>query len=79
LCGADGQRPIRLVDRAIILVEPDPQWPVTFEREAARIRRALSERALQVEHVGSTSVPGLAAKPVVDVMLEVVDSADEPA
>lgn len=65
--------------RKIILVEPDPQWPVVFAREAARVRQALGERALRVEHVGSTSIPGLIAKPVVDLLLEVADSADEPA
>jgi len=62
---------------AIHLAESDPEWPRLFEREAARIRGALGERALQVEHVGSTSVPGLAAKPVIDIVLVVADSADE--
>lgn len=50
-----------------------------FAREAERIRGALGGRALLVEHAGSTSVPGLAAKPVVDIVLAVPDSADEPA
>jgi len=63
----------------ITLVEYDPRWPALFEREAARIRRALGDRALQVEHVGSTSIPGLAAKPRIDVVLAVEDSADESA
>jgi GrpB-like predicted nucleotidyltransferase (UPF0157 family) len=48
-----------------------------FAAEATNIRRALGSRALQVEHVGSTSVPGLAAKPIVDVLLVVADSARE--
>ena len=61
----------------IVLVEYDPAWPQLFEREAERIRMALGERALQIEHAGSTSVPGLAAKPVIDVVLVVPDSADE--
>jgi len=43
------------------------------------VRRALGDRALTVEHVGSTSVPGLAAKPVIDIVLVVANSADEPA
>jgi GrpB-like predicted nucleotidyltransferase (UPF0157 family) len=63
----------------IVLVDYDPAWPRLFEREAARIRSALGDRALQVEHTGSTSVPGLAAKPIIDVVLVVADSADEPA
>jgi GrpB-like predicted nucleotidyltransferase (UPF0157 family) len=57
----------------------DPAWPDLYAREAARIRGALGERVLRVEHAGSTSVPGLAAKPVIDVVLEVADSADEHA
>ena len=63
----------------ITLAEYDSQWPALFERESARIRRALGDRALLVEHVGSTSVPGLAAKPRIDVVLAVGASADEPA
>ena len=55
----------------------DPQWPALFAREEARIRAALGERALQVEHAGSTSVPGLAAKPIIDIVLVVADSGDE--
>ena len=61
----------------ILLAEYDPEWPRLFELEAGRIRRALGDRALQVEHVGSTSVPGLAAKPIIDIVLVVADSADE--
>jgi GrpB-like predicted nucleotidyltransferase (UPF0157 family) len=65
--------------RQIRLADYDPAWPARFEREAARIRRALGERALLVEHVGSTSVPGLPAKPIIDIVLAVPESADEPA
>jgi GrpB-like predicted nucleotidyltransferase (UPF0157 family) len=63
----------------VTLVEYDPEWPRHFEREAARIRKALGDRALRIEHAGSTSVPGLAAKPIVDIVLEVADSSDEPS
>lgn len=63
----------------IFLADYDPEWPLQFEREAERIRTALGEAALQVEHVGSTSVPGLAAKPVIDTVLVVTDSALEEA
>ena len=66
-------------DGPIALAEYDPAWPARFEREAARIRAALGDRALMIEHAGSTAVPGLAAKPIVDVVLAVGDSADEPA
>ncbi len=61
------------------LAEPDPAWADWYAREQDRIRTALGERALQIEHVGSTSVPNLAAKPVIDIVLVVADSADEPS
>ncbi|HKO03562.1 MAG TPA: GrpB family protein [Candidatus Acidoferrales bacterium] len=63
----------------ILVVDYDPQWPELFEREAGRIRLALGDRALRVEHTGSTSVPGLPSKPVIDVLLVVADSRDEAA
>jgi GrpB-like predicted nucleotidyltransferase (UPF0157 family) len=59
--------------------EYEPEWPSLYEREEARIRAVLGDRVLRVEHAGSTSVPGLPAKPIVDIVLEVPDSADEPA
>ena len=62
----------------ILLVDHDPRWAELFAREAARIRAVLAE-ALQIEHVGSTSVPGLPAKPILDIVLVVTDSADEAA
>ena len=70
---------VQPVTRRIVLVDYDPRWPDLFEREAARIRAVLGQEALRIEHVGSTSVPGLSAKPVVDVVLVVTDSADERA
>jgi GrpB-like predicted nucleotidyltransferase (UPF0157 family) len=63
----------------VVVVDPDPVWPDLFEQERAVISSALGFTALSVEHVGSTSVPGLPAKPVIDVLLLVPDSADEPA
>jgi GrpB-like predicted nucleotidyltransferase (UPF0157 family) len=57
----------------------DPRWPQLFARESERIQAALGDRVLLLEHVGSTSVPGLAAKPRIDVLLVVANSADEPA
>jgi len=61
------------------LVEYDPEWPELYRREEETMRAALGERALSVEHVGSTSVPGLPAKPIIDVNLEVADTTDEDA
>jgi GrpB-like predicted nucleotidyltransferase (UPF0157 family) len=69
--------PPEVLDRPITLAEYDSAWPVLYQREAARIRAALADRALLIEHVGSTSVPGLAAKPHIDVLLAVADSSDE--
>lgn len=66
-------------DAPIELADYDEAWPSLFLREAQRIRGALGERAVELEHVGSTSVPGLAAKPIVDMLLVVPDSADEAA
>ena len=62
--------PVRIVDY-------DPSWPQFYEREAGRIRAALGEQMRLLEHVGSTSVPGLAAKPKIDILLVVANSADE--
>lgn len=61
----------------VVIAEYDPAWPDLFAREAARIRAALGERVLLLEHAGSTSVPGLAAKPRIDIVLVVANSADE--
>jgi GrpB-like predicted nucleotidyltransferase (UPF0157 family) len=63
----------------IILVDSDPAWPGLFAREEARIRSILGERVVRLEHTGSTSVPGLAAKPVIDITMTVADVTDEPA
>jgi len=55
----------------------DAQWPARYAREAQQIRSALAHRVIRLEHVGSTSVPGLPAKPVIDIALEVPDTRDE--
>jgi GrpB-like predicted nucleotidyltransferase (UPF0157 family) len=65
--------------RDIRVVAPDPAWPASFAVLAARVREVLGDRALAVEHVGSTSVPGLPAKPIIDMDLAVADPADEAA
>ena len=63
----------------ILIMDYDPLWPEVFRREADRIRTLLGCRALQIEHTGSTSVLGLAAKPIIDILLVVTDSSEEPA
>lgn len=63
--------------QTIVVADYDPAWEGRFRREEARIREALGEAALSVEHIGATSVPGLAAKPIVDMLLVVEDSGDE--
>jgi GrpB-like predicted nucleotidyltransferase (UPF0157 family) len=63
----------------IVLVEYDPDWPAQYEAVATRIRGAIGNTAVVLEHAGSTSVPGLAAKNQIDVVLGVPDSTDEAA
>jgi GrpB-like predicted nucleotidyltransferase (UPF0157 family) len=63
--------------REIVICDYDPRWPEIFEAHATLIRAALGKTALAIEHIGSTAVPGLAAKPIVDILLAVADSADE--
>lgn len=59
------------------VVPPDPGWADDYERVRAQVLDALGARALSVQHVGSTAVPGLWAKPVIDVDVTVADSGDE--
>jgi GrpB-like predicted nucleotidyltransferase (UPF0157 family) len=70
----NGLRPTR-----VTLVEHDPRWFDRFTARAAELRCVLGPRARLVEHVGSTAVPGLAAKPVVDIVVGIDDPDDEPA
>jgi GrpB-like predicted nucleotidyltransferase (UPF0157 family) len=65
------------VSSQIVLMDYDPHWPEVFRREADRIRGLLGCQALQIEHIGSTAVPCLAAKPIIDILLVVADSSDE--
>jgi GrpB-like predicted nucleotidyltransferase (UPF0157 family) len=66
-------------DAPVMLVEYDPEWPALFAREDVRIRGILGDRVIRLEHTGSTSVPGLAAKPIIDMTMVVADSSDEAA
>jgi GrpB-like predicted nucleotidyltransferase (UPF0157 family) len=61
----------------IHLAPYDPTWPAQYLAEAGKIRAALGERAVVLEHVGSTAIPSLPAKPIIDILLAVADSADE--
>jgi GrpB-like predicted nucleotidyltransferase (UPF0157 family) len=70
-------RPLPL--EPIAVVDPDPQWATHFNALAGRIRSTLGVRVLDLQHVGSTSIPDLPAKPVIDICLTVEDSSDEAA
>jgi GrpB-like predicted nucleotidyltransferase (UPF0157 family) len=65
------------LNSTIHLAPYNADWPSQFSLQANRIRDALREKVLLLEHVGSTSVAGLSAKPVIDMVLAVADSADE--
>ncbi|KAA1419927.1 GrpB family protein [Mumia zhuanghuii] len=69
----------RVVGGRVAVVAYDPAWPAAYARIADAIHEALDGRAIAVAHTGSTSVPGLAAKPIIDVDLIVADPADEPS
>ncbi len=74
--GVDAIQPLT---RPLGLAESDPAWPARFDQEEARIRAILGDRVVRLEHTGSTSVPGLAAKPCIDITMTVADVLDEPA
>ena len=63
----------------IVIEDYNPAWPDRFAWDRDRIVSALGPVALSVEHAGSTSVPGLPAKPIIDILVQVPDSVDEPA
>ena len=62
--------------RIIEVVDYDPNWIKAFEKEAAALSHVFSERLLEIHHVGSTSVPNLAAKPIIDVLVVLDDTSD---
>jgi GrpB-like predicted nucleotidyltransferase (UPF0157 family) len=65
------------LDGHVLIVSYDPDWPSRFDEQAALIRKAMGPAALAIDHVSSTAVPSLAAKPVLDVVLTVNDSSQE--
>jgi GrpB-like predicted nucleotidyltransferase (UPF0157 family) len=60
----------------ILIVDYDPRWPQLYEEERGLIQDALGDRVVAIEHVGSTSIPGIAAKPVIDIAVGVPDIRD---
>jgi GrpB-like predicted nucleotidyltransferase (UPF0157 family) len=62
----------------VTLSPPDPRWPSQFVAEKARLAEALAPYALTIEHVGSTAVPGLAAKPTIDIIVGIYRLSDAP-
>ena len=80
--GADDERIARLTSEPVEIVAYDPAWPAMFQAEAERLHELLPADLLgRIEHVGSTAVPGLDAKPIVDMLVEVssLDDARERA
>ncbi len=66
-----------VINSQITLADYDPTWPEQFAGQERIIRDALGGQALRIEHAGSTAVPGLPAKPIIDIVLVVANSADE--
>jgi GrpB-like predicted nucleotidyltransferase (UPF0157 family) len=77
MAGPDYVKPRERHDGPIFLAAYDPEWTTTYEDLAETIRKTLGDIAVEVEHVGSTAVPGLDAKPIIDIDLIVPDSTDE--
>ncbi len=69
-----GREPVK-----IVVVDYDPSWPERFEQERARLQETLKGQVRRIEHIGSTSVPGLAAKPIVDILVTVDDVEPDTA
>ena len=63
----------RFPPRIIRVVDYDPSWPARFDAEAAVLYRTLGHVAHAIHHIGSTAVPGLAAKPIIDILMEAAD------
>ena len=71
--------PRQPINSTISLAPYDPGWPSLFTQMKGQIQAALGDAVLLLEHVGSTSVPGLSAKPIIDMVMAVADSSDEAA
>ena len=64
------------MSRAVVIVDYDPQWPILYEEENHRILEAIGHKIIAVEHVGSTAVPGLGGKPIIDILVGVRQATD---
>jgi GrpB-like predicted nucleotidyltransferase (UPF0157 family) len=67
-----------MADRTVVVVDYDVEWPRRFEHLRARIWTVVTDVAIRIEHVGSTAVPGLAAKPIIDMTVVVARRSDVP-
>ncbi len=74
----DSPTPREPARRSVVVVDYDPNWVTGFDELSARIAPSLGSVAVRIEHVGSTSVPGLAAKPIIDLVVVVADRSDVP-
>lgn len=59
----------------VVVLNYDPNWPIDFDNESKKIRSSFEDLVIKIHHIGSTSVPGLMAKPIIDILLEVSDLA----
>ncbi|MGH2523355.1 MAG: GrpB family protein, partial [Anaerolineales bacterium] len=66
------------MEDTIVVVEYDPRWPQIFEVEKVRILGVIGEKVVAIEHMGSTAIPGLGAKPIIDIMVAVPGLDDAP-
>lgn len=64
------------MEAPVKVVDYDPNWPLIFEREKARILGVIGKKVVAIEHVGSTAVPGLGAKPIIDIMVGIRHLSD---
>jgi len=60
----------------VVIVDYDPQWPILYQEEKGRILGVIGHAVVAIEHIGSTAVPGLGAKPIIDIMIAVCRLAD---
>ncbi len=60
----------------VVVVDYDSQWPIVYKKEKAEIIRAIGDKVVAIEHIGSTAVPGLGAKPIIDIMVAVRHLSD---